>query len=192
MTTPAATGAAGQDAAPLRPKLTAEQALTRLLELIRTSRYVSDFTPERVSQVMGVETEFAKNGTGEYGYGEQITSDWLQNFGMEKTLDRFMFSFDPVKPGTSPDMTDICQLDFEKFSAELETMGFSKTPHYDSPPFTLIEEDRLPHGRLMDYTFERIRDGRGEMTVMVYPEGDHVWNEQTANGCLCVRMILIH
>ena len=55
MTTPAAPGAAGQDAAPLRPRLTAEQALTRLLGLVRTSRTVKNFTPKSLAGAFGVE-----------------------------------------------------------------------------------------------------------------------------------------
>jgi hypothetical protein len=162
MTTPASSGIAEQGGAPLRPRLTAEQALTRLLELIHSSRHLDDFTPERLREVMGTEITYAEDGADRYGFGEQITADWSYGFGVDKsapTGPHFLFDFNPVPPGTSPDMTDICQLDFEKFSAELESMGFIKTPSYGE------------HGRLMHYTFNRMKDGINEMTIQVHLRG---------------------
>ncbi|MFZ5662350.1 MAG: hypothetical protein ACOY9B_06510, partial [Pseudomonadota bacterium] len=167
------------DATPIRPKLTAEEALTRLLELIRTSRTLSDFTPERVSQVMGVEVEFARDGSGGFGFGERITPHWMQNFGMDGDRRFFEFSFDAVDPGASPDMTDICQLDFDRFSSELEAMGFTKEPYY------------AEHGRLLHYSFGRTRNGISEMTVIASPTGERVWNEQTGSGRACIRTIRV-
>lgn len=166
------------DATPIRPKLTAEEALTRLLELIRTSRTLSDFTPERVSQVMGVEVEFARDGSGGFGFGERITPHWMQNFGMDGERRFFEFSFDAVDPGASPDMTDICQLDVDRFSSELEAMGFSKQAYYDSPPQPAYDpdtgtyDDSPRRGRLMNYAFSRMRDGIVEMRIDVYPRGE--------------------
>ncbi len=183
MPNPIATGSGGQNAASLHSRLTAEQALTRLLELIRTSRYQSDFTPERLRQVMGTEINYAKDGADRYGFGDQITADWSYGFGVDKSSPNgrhFQFDFNPISPGASPDMGDICQLDFDKFSSELEAMGFAKTPYY------------VEHGRLMNYTFDRMRDGILEMRIDVYPEGEHVWNEQTGSGRACVKMIYIY
>ncbi|TDK23720.1 hypothetical protein E2F46_10280, partial [Luteimonas aestuarii] len=82
ITTPTAPDTAGQDTSPVNPKLTAEQALTRLLELIRSSRFRSDFTPERLSQVMGVDVKTFSSGY--YGYGEQISEDWWYGFEMRE------------------------------------------------------------------------------------------------------------
>ncbi|GHE31147.1 hypothetical protein ACFOED_08175 [Vulcaniibacterium thermophilum] len=163
------------DATPIRPKLTAEEALTRLLELIRTSRTLSDFTPERVSQVMGVELDRSADG---YRYYERVAPRWLHGFDYSAKYGRFMFSFDPQPPGTSPDMTDICQLDVDRFSSELEAMGFSKQAYYDSPPQPAYDpdtgtyDDSPRQGRLMKYTFDRMQDGLLEMRIDVYPRGE--------------------
>ncbi|WP_147653811.1 hypothetical protein [Vulcaniibacterium gelatinicum] len=178
MTTSAPSDSAAGGGAPIRPRLTAEQALTRLLELIRTSRTLNDFTPERVSQVMGVEVEFARDGSGGFGFGERITPDWVQNFGMDGHRRFFEFSFDAVDPDASPDMTDICQFDFDRFSSELEAMGFSKKPYY------------AEHGRLLEYTFERIRNDINDMTIMVWP-GQWTEDEQARTRRLCIRMIRV-
>lgn len=194
MTTPATPGDPGKDATPLRPTMTAEQVLARLLELIRGSQYLSDFTTERMNQVMGV--EFVTYRPGYQAFGEQVTTDWW--YSLEKEDDdqygpQFTLRFTPGqgKDANSVSMTDVCQLDLDRFSAELEAMGFSKTPHYDSappaPPPPFPGHDARPeHGGLMDYTFHRVKDGKGEMTVIVYPEA-----EQAASNHLCVRMIQI-
>lgn len=191
MTTPATPGDTEKDAAPLRPKMTPEQMLTRLLELIRSSRYRSEFTPERVSRIMGVEVERAEDGSDDYSFYEKVTPDWLQGFNFSTKYDEFTFRFDALPPGASPGMTDVCELDLDKFSVEMEAMGFSKTPHYDSappaPPPSFPGSDAQPeHGGLMDYTFHRMKDGKGEMTVIVHPEG-----ERAGSDHLCIRMIQI-
>jgi hypothetical protein len=156
MTTPASSGVAEQRGAPLRPRLTAEQALGRLLELIRSSQHLDEFTPDRLREVMGTEISYAEDGANRYGFGEQIAAHWSYGFGVDKSAStgpHFQFDFNPVPPGTSPDMTDICQLDFEKFSTELESMGFTRAPSYGE------------HGRLMHYTFKRVKNEIVEMTV---------------------------
>jgi len=169
MTTSASPDAVGQDTSPLHPKLTPEQGLTRLLELIRNSRDLSEFTPERMNQALRVEVVFSN---GDYGFGEQVTPQWAHNFVMHKELQRFEFSFDPMTPGTSPEVTDICQLDFDKFSDELVAMGFAREPYYDSAPPAPFGEERLPHGRLMYYSFNRMKDGLSEMTIHAYLQGE--------------------
>lgn len=198
MTTPTAPGTIGKDTTPLRPKLTAEQVLIRLLELIRSSRYLSDFTPERLSQVIGV--EFVTYRPGYHAFGEQVTPDWWYSlekedgdrYGPQFTL---RFTTQDSKDANHVSMADVCQFDLDRFSAELEAMGFSKTPHYDSappaPPPPFPGSDARPeHGGLMDYTFERIRDGRGEMMVVVYL--GYVRDERTGTGRECVKMVRIY
>jgi hypothetical protein len=169
-----------QNAIPLQPKLTPEQGLTRLLGLIRTSRVLSDFTPERVGQAMGLEMELSSSGPEEYGFFEPVTPEWSQGLDFSKKHQRLRFGFDPRKPGASPDLTDVCQVDFDKFSTELEAMGFVKSPSYGE------------HGRLMHFTFERVKDGALEMRLDITPEGEHAWNEQTGSGRVCIRNIYIY
>lgn len=193
MTTPATSGA-GQDAAPLNPKLTAKQALARLLELIRSSRYLSDFTPERMSQVMGV--EFVTYRPGYHAFGEQVTLDWwysLEKDESDQYGPHFTLRFTPEDAENVDQFSvaDICQLDFDKFSNELVTMGFTREPHYDSAPPPPFGEKQLPHGQLMYYSFNRIRDSVSEMTIQVYlrggaddPQGNVIRD--------CVEMIRIY
>lgn len=170
------TGNAGDDSRSVHPKLNAEQILLRLLELIRSSKSVEDFTPEHLSRTMGVEIEYARDGSGRYGFGEAVTTEWSHGFEADmkrKSGARFMFSFDSA-PGSSPPMTDICQVDFDRFTAELEVMGFTRQHYYGE------------HGRFIKDWF----DHPGGMRVEVYPRGEA--NEPVEKiGHRCVKMVLI-
>lgn len=176
MTTTATAGDAEQGGASLNQALTAEQGLLRLLDLIRSSKGTEDFTPERLSEVMGVRIEYARDGTDRYGAGGRLTEQWNYGFGVEKTVargTRFDFSFNENPPGSSPPMTDICQIDFDRFTAELEAMGFTRQRSYGS------------HGSVMNDFFDR-----PGMRVLVYPRGEA--NEPLEKiSHNCVQMVLI-
>ena len=176
MTTAAETGEAGDDPMSIQSKLSAEQILLRLLELIRESDSVEDFTPEHLSRTMGVEIEYARDGSGRYGFGESVTTEWTHGFEADmktKSGARFSFSFDSA-PGSSPPMTDICQVDFDRFTAELEAMGFTRQRYYGE------------HGRFIMDWFAR----PGGMRVEVYPRGEA--NEPVEKiRHRCVKMVLI-
>lgn len=184
------------DAPRIQPRLSAEQALRRLLELIRTSKSISEFTPQRLEEAMGVPIQQWEK---EYGFGERLTPHWTYGFVMPNPThgfakpdslkrsrrQRFDFSFNP-RPNTSPDMTEICRLDFEQFAAELRQMGFSRDSVYDSPPQMLDERYRLPHGGLMYDVF-----ARPGMNVEVTPRGEgHEPIEKI--GHLCVKWVWIY
>lgn len=176
MTTTDQTGGAGQDSVTITPKLSAEQMLLRLLELIRSSKSVVDFTPEHLEKTMGVPIEYARDGSGRYGFGEAVTAEWNHGFAADmkpRTGARFSFNFTSA-PGTDPPMTDICQLDFDKFTADLEAMSFNRQRYYGE------------HGRFINDWFER-----GNMRVEVYPEGEYVWTPERGGGRACVKMVLI-
>lgn len=137
-------GTTRQNSTFTRPKLTAEQALVRLLELIRTTHKVKDFTPEKLTEVFGLEVW--RDGPERYGLGEQATRDWWysgQVYEVPGEGTKFRFDFYPVVPGANPDMTEVCQLDSDQFGAGLEAMGFSKTPSYGE------------HGRHLGHIFDR-------------------------------------
>lgn len=166
----------GSNATTIHPKLNAEQALTRLLGLIRNSRSLQDFTPKRLQDLMGTAISYANNGDDRYGFGELITSQWSYGFGVDRSLKngpRFEFSFNETVPGASFPMTGICQIDFERFKTELEAMGFSSESRYGL------------HGALSNFTFFR-----PNLYIEVYPEGE-------ANDSIekishrCVKMVLI-
>lgn len=182
MTTSAIHGSAGQGGAPLHPKLTAEQVMTRLLELIRSSRYVSEFTPERLNKAMGV--EFVTYRPGYYAFGEQVTPAWWYSLEMDASKDdssQFTLRFTPedTENADRVAMTDVCEFDFDRLSAQLVSMGFSKNPYY------------VKGGRLLNYTFDRMRNEILEMRVDVYPQGEYVLDEQAGNSRVCVKMLYI-
>lgn len=163
----------GENAASIHPVLNAEQVLTRLLALIRTSHSVDQFTREYLSEKMGV--PFATHKPGQHVFGEPVTTDWSYVMEMDENLKpspRFSFDF-RSDPGTSPPMSDICQLDFERFKSELEAMGFSSEPYYGE------------HGRLINFTFYR-----PSLYVEVVPEGEADEPIKKISH-RCVKMILI-
>jgi hypothetical protein len=179
------------------PKITAEQALRRLLTLISTSLSVEDFTPERLEQVMGVPIEWANDGAKRYGFGTSLTPQWDIGFGVnriqesKKEWPRFEFFLDPNPRGTFPPMTDICQFDYDHFTAELEAMGFHRAPYYDFQPQAPIGQQPLLHGRLMYDIFSH-PDKR--MLIEVSPEGEGIRTQDQGikPGRGCVKMILIN
>ncbi|MCW0393709.1 hypothetical protein NB696_000613 [Xanthomonas sacchari] len=188
MTSSPSSGAADQAAAPVSPKLSAEQMLSRLLTLIRTSRSVADFTPERLREVMGVAVERGENGVERYGFGEQVSPEWAHGFevDMRAVPPRLDFGFNPVVSGASPQMGDICQIDFDQFTRQLEEMGFARQRNFDSPPQPAPGQPNLLNGRLLYDSFDR-----PGMHVEVYPEGEHVWTSDTGSGRSCVRTIVV-
>jgi hypothetical protein len=176
-------------------RLTAEQALTRLVELIRSSHSLGDLTAERVSEIMGVQVKRAEDGSGDYSFYEPSAPGWLHGFDFSTKYRRFSFSFDPIRPGTSPDPAVTCSPDLAQVASALEAAGFTKTPHYDAapppPPEPLPFSDERPtHGRLLDYTFERKQDKAG-MAVVVYP-GDSIPDVQDGTSRACVGMMRVH
>lgn len=176
----------------IRPRITAELALLRVLELIRTSKTMEDFTPERAEQVMGVPLKSWEAG---YGFDEPLTPTWHQGFSMEKIFDsstgtrrpRFEFAFSPNPPDATPPMTDICKVDFDQFKAALQAMGFQGQSIYDSPPHALPGQERLPHGRWMYDSFNR-----PGMRVEVYPEWEHAPIPSGDMGRTCVKQVYIY
>lgn len=171
-----ATTGVNQETRLANPKLNAEQALLRLLELIRSSHSIVDFTPERVSNVMGVTLNFAHDGSDRYGFGEAVTSRWDHGFGVDRTSKSapyFDFSFNERPPSSDPPMTDICQMDFDGFAKSLEAMGFARQTFYGS------------HGSLGWDQFER-----PGLLVEVHPRGEA--NEPSDKiSHDCVQMVII-
>lgn len=170
--------------------MTAKQAMQRVLELIRTSKTIADFTPEHLEQVMKVPVKTWEKG---YGFGETLTNAWGAGFdvGTWNGRRQFNFGFSP-EPGLSPEapsppMTDICQVDFDQFKAALQTMGFKGDSVYDSPPHALPGQEHLLHGRWMYDGF--VRPG---MRVDVYPQGEHAPTQEEGIGRTCVKEIYIY
>ena len=173
-TTPSANGPTKHGAKPIRSKLNGEQVLLRLLELIRGGKSVKEFTPAYLSKVMGV--GFVTYGRDHFGFGEQLTPDWsygieVQDILTEEGRPRLDFNFNSA-PETYPPMTDICKVDFDRLTAELETMGFARHPYY------------AEHDRHINDDFDR-----SNMQIEVYPDGES--DKLTGKPHLCVKMVVI-
>lgn len=151
-----------------QPKLDAEAALAKVLELIRGSKNIRDFTAERLTKVTGLPMNF--DGT-RFGAGETLTPEWRYGFyvnpdAMNGPL--FMFDFDPVDGNATPPATPICELDFDAFARELEGMGFEQEVRYGE------------HNRIVAYDFYR-----PGMWVSVGEEGeDNEPPEKLAHRCI--------
>ena len=156
------------------PKPDAETALSKVLELIRSSKGIDDFTPERISEVTGLRMNF--DGPDRFGAGEQLTDEWRYSIEMDKETangSQFMFSFDPSIIGQLPPATAICGMDFDAFATALEQMGFKKETWY------------AEHGRILKYTFDS-----DHMYVSVRTEGeDDAPPEKLAHQC--IRMVIV-
>lgn len=169
------------------PKLNAEQVLTRLLNVIRSSGNTQEITSERLGKEMGV--DFVTHEPGYHVFGEELTPEWA--YGME-LYDKvtpirnhhFLLSFNS-DPGETPSMASICEPDFTQFTTELEEMGFTRKGHYDSPPQPPPGVPRLPHGSWMYDHFDR-----PGMHIEVHPQRANSSSPEQA-GHECIKMILI-
>jgi hypothetical protein len=147
----------------LKPNLNAEQALQGVLMLIRNHKQVSEFTPERLSQIFHTSVPYANDDPNRYGFGESLSSDWSYNFDVnKKTRDlegkewsKFNFTFTPNNPDAYPNINSICAMNFDKFTAELESMGFKREHYYGE------------HGRWIYDEFSNTA-----MRINVYLEGE--------------------
>ena len=155
-------------------ELTAEQLLTWLLELIKNSVSVAEFTFARVGQTLGVPlTTYAP---GKWGYRARLTPDWSYAINALEDLPdgaRFRFSFFDNEGGNSGAMSQICQLDFDDFTGMLRSAGFAKAATYGE------------HGELVYDAYTRDRLG-----IEVSPRGEA---EGSSDKVLhqCVQSIMV-
>ena len=126
--------------------VTAEQLLNRLLELIKHSTSIADFTAATVGSALGVRLHtFAP---GRAGYRARLTPEWSctltthQKYGLGP---RMLLDFISEPPGRVP-MTGICQIDVRSFTGELSQAGFSNTVHYGEHGWRM--GNLLEHGGL--------------------------------------------
>lgn len=155
------------------PTLDAEQALTRLLTLIRETRSVEEFSPQRLAAAFGVPVSVFEPGY--WGYGEQFSPDWSYSIEMREKIKigpRFSFGFNSG-PGAPPPIDALCGLDYARFTAGLEAMGFDRKPY------------RGEYGRFINDWFER-----PGMRVAVYPIGEPTPADGTSSR-ICVKRVLI-
>ncbi|WP_234346923.1 hypothetical protein, partial [Xanthomonas citri] len=85
----------------------AQEALERVLELIRTSASIESFTADHVSGAMGQSVEHRDDVSGRFSASGVLTRDWNYGFGVNKTEVKgawFEFLFLPNPPEASPSM----------------------------------------------------------------------------------------
>lgn len=136
-------------------EITAEQLLTRLLELIKSSTSIGDFTFAKVQQALGMPLETYERG--KWGLRAQLTADWSYSLtAFEKfTLGpRILLDFVDHSEAPTP-MTDICQVDANSFIAELSQAGFSNMVRYGE------------HGRLLGNDL-----ARGDLIIEIATVGE--------------------
>jgi hypothetical protein len=157
-----------------QPKLDAEAALAKVLELIRGSKSIDDFTAEKVAAITGLQMH--PDGPDRFGANEVLTTEWWYSIEMNRaTLSgpKFMFAFYPVKPDSFPDATPICGMDFAAFSQALESSGFLRETRYGE------------HGRIDRYDFER-----DKLLVSVFPRGEASESPEKVTHH-CIWMIIV-
>lgn len=108
--------------------LTAELLLARLVDLIKQSRSIQDFTPERVSAAMQQPVTYFT--PDRFGYRGLLTRDWRFTLDVrtaDTVTERLDLDFIDRTPNRSASATDICQIDFDRFASEMANAGFSRT-----------------------------------------------------------------
>ncbi|MBT2119143.1 hypothetical protein KK141_18350 [Dyella sp. LX-66] len=152
--------------------LSASQALQRTLELIRASKSVADITPESMQGAFGVEVK--KVDPQQFGYGQRLPGNWAFSIMRQEVsgAGRVDLNFNPL-PGTQAALEDICDPDFARFTAELESMGFAR---------------HSAHGEHNRWTYDAFE--RPGMRVEVYPEVAHADNGEPT-GPICVKMVQV-
>jgi hypothetical protein len=164
MTTPATT--------PPTADLSATQALQGMLELIRGNQTIADVTPESMQHAWGV--PFKIIDPQQFGYGQRLPGNWA--FSVQRLTEtagpRVDLIFDPL-PGKQASPVDICEPDFARFTAALESMGFQRN---------------TSHGEHNRWTFDAFE--RPGMHVEVYPTVAQTNNGEPV-GPTCVKMVLV-
>jgi len=159
---------ASSNAKAYSPRLDAEQALSRLVELIRGTRAIGEISAENLHAAFGV--PFNENG-GRFGFAEQLSADWWSSLEWDPTRSlgpQFSLTFVPVDPDRHAPATAICGLDFQRFATELQHAGFER------------ETYRTEHSRVIHDRFQR--DG---LSVTVYIRGESDASpEKIAHACI--------
>lgn len=108
---------------------TAEQLLTRLLKLIKSSTGIGDFTAN-LEPALGVSMQHV--GPGKSGYRARLTPNWNCTLIVYQTYalgPRVLLDFFTTSGSRTP-MTGICGVDVRKFTSELTLAGFSNSVRY--------------------------------------------------------------
>lgn len=159
---------------PAQSAITAKEALQRLLGLLRESQSIKDFTPDFIGKGMGVDVTVVDQDT--YGYGAKLSKDWgwgISRQNSRVTGPRIDFGFS-ADPGSNPEATEICEIDYIKFTSELEAIGFSR------------KENRGEHGMVVSEHFDR-----PNLHVQVLAQAEHPQTQDGVTNRACVKTVII-
>ncbi|OSI17941.1 hypothetical protein BWD09_04090 [Neisseria dentiae] len=119
------------------PPTTQREILERMLEMMKTSESIKDFTRERLEQVFGIKMRPHESDADSYVFSKQLTDNWwweIEKYEDQvEKLDGFRFSFIEAfhnnhKDNEKPDFTEICDMDFDEFVQKVEKLGFTQKP----------------------------------------------------------------
>jgi hypothetical protein len=120
---------------PPGPNLTAEDFSRRVLKMVKSIYSLKDLSPENIKRRMQIKLYFDKKEPNRYGGGGSVigAENWF--YGVDaypyrskdnKTTDTIRFSFDyDLHEPVHPDLAPVCAVEFDAFSAELKSAGFS-------------------------------------------------------------------
>ncbi|WP_373745687.1 hypothetical protein [Neisseria dentiae] len=165
---------------------TQREILTRILEMMAASQSIKDFSLERLEQTFSMKTKRSEEDDDDDGYFfANLSKNWDWYMSKSKDSERLEgvnFSFEPTakyrdthKVNEEPNITEICDMDYDEFVKKAEALGFTQTPN--------IVQDGMQMGVYLR---------RNKLRIIVipnyaYPESNPDATEKKA----CVRMILI-
>ncbi|WP_373745682.1 hypothetical protein [Neisseria dentiae] len=164
---------------------TQREILTRILEMMAASQSVKDFSIERLEQTFGVKMLRHEDDDDDGYFFANLSKNWDWQMTKSKDSERLegvRFSFNPTdeydathKVNEEPDITEICDMDYDEFVRKAEALGFTQKPN--------IIQDGMQVG-----VYLRRNDLKVEaLHKFGYPSGSSNPTERKA----CVRMILI-
>ena len=164
-----------------KPILGQRKMMEKLLEMIKTSNSIKDFTPERLGQVFGVLIEKGRRG---HGYDEQLTNNWWQGFAIYPDVNnpRNMQFQIGVRPDSSvlfkdPIIDEVCDMDYKEFVRNLVDLGFpkylleSKRPAWDDYRERPPVPTRSIHLKRGELNLRILRQSKRNNTDSFSPDG---------------------
>ncbi|OSI17943.1 hypothetical protein BWD09_04100 [Neisseria dentiae] len=116
------------------------EILTRILEMMASAQSDKDFSIERLEQTFGVKMKRSEKDDDDGSFFTNLSKNW--DWYMDKYKDPIEgqdgvdFSFEPTaeyrdthKVSEEPNITEICDMDYDEFVRKAETLGFTQTPN---------------------------------------------------------------
>ncbi len=140
-----------------------------VLELINSSRSITDFTAGRLSNALNTQAKLF--GPGHFGYGGKLTGHWSYALEVKEQSmhgPRLAIEFMDQSPLQDASAAAICEVDFDQVSKDLKANGFSQEPVYGE------------HGNIIAYHFDR--PGLSVTTVIIGEASNPI--EKTSHQCV--------